>query len=387
MKKWCTLLVILLVISAMLAGCGGGTITQTRTDIKNEASMKEDLSAKSGLFVDGTQITNLTVIKRLTNEEDRTDEVYVSVELDHPGATAVQNYKLNYTKYNEGWMLDSVEEYYNEEYIWDLEPKGGPTPERIESELLQYSANEIQLAEEGLYLYNYATNEYTKTFYYYEYVEGQYALKVYDGKLDGNHYRCLVTAEKDLYGAPTYVCKEVSFLFNAYTYEWDLREVLPLEYHVYENGVPDNWMAVIGVEEITYGEEYSDYIELSEKVIQSYYIDHDFNSVVELMSPYMNVLLGGESDEELIARLQRNSNKYDSISTITPIAMRNEEDLISEKEDIDGFKARYKEAGYDIDEVAAGEFWFVVWKDGEFILEKMDFIFVRTDGELYFLLS
>ena len=98
---------------------------------KNEAGLIEDLLLSDLPLMDGGEITNLSIIKRLTNDDARTDDVYVTIEINYEVATEKRSYHMHYTRYNDGWHIDSTEAYHESDATWDLIPKSEPSGEFI----------------------------------------------------------------------------------------------------------------------------------------------------------------------------------------------------------------------------------------------------------------
>lgn len=104
---------VMLVMAISLVGCG--------KSVKAEKELLEDLVANSEFhMVEDSTASSLTVIKRLTDQENRKDTVYAEISIEHENASATQAYIMHYTCYNDGWRLDSIEQYYGEEVEWKL---------------------------------------------------------------------------------------------------------------------------------------------------------------------------------------------------------------------------------------------------------------------------
>ena len=76
--------------------------------VKNEAEMISDLQAYKGFVSEDIKISNLEVVKRQTNTDKNSDEVYVTVYTDDERFTSTLSLVLRYELYNEGWMLESI---------------------------------------------------------------------------------------------------------------------------------------------------------------------------------------------------------------------------------------------------------------------------------------
>lgn len=81
---------------------------------------------------------------------------------------------MYYTRYNEGWLLDSIEAYYGDEAKWEVMPKRVPTNEQIMEALIARSNEQIKASYEH---YNY--HEELEDVYFFE--EGKYFSEIYTG--------------------------------------------------------------------------------------------------------------------------------------------------------------------------------------------------------------
>lgn len=220
MKRKVLFLIAAFLLAVICSGCGNS--------VKTEGELKKDLTAHSGFFmVDGSEVSELSIIKRLTDEDNKTDTVYVSILIDHPNATENRAYVMNYTLYNEGWILDDVEDYFGDEAVWNISPKGAPSNEQIMEELIAYSNSQIDLEYA-----NYLTlpEELTHT-YFFE--DGKYATKIYSGSFPyPTEYSCTVETDRVFNYAKVYVKQQLYFSFNEFSYEWYLTydEILSLDH-------------------------------------------------------------------------------------------------------------------------------------------------------------
>ena len=111
MKKWIALL-LALVMCLSLCACGGGntgredttkTIDQIIDDLEDAGVPNESMRE--------VEITDLEILKRQTNVDAMQDIIYVTIDGRSDTALFVRSYRLDYKLYNEGWILDSFEEY------------------------------------------------------------------------------------------------------------------------------------------------------------------------------------------------------------------------------------------------------------------------------------
>lgn len=209
MKRKMLIFITAILIAVLFAGCGN--------KVKNEEDLLVDLVADSSFYmVEGSEVTELSIIKRLTDEENKTDKVYVSINIDHEAATATQAYIMYYTCYNEGWLLDDIEEYYGDEVEWTTVPKGAPTNEQIMEALIAYSNSQIDAS----YADQYISEELTHT-YFFE--EGKYATTIYTGEfIAESEYKCIVETERVFEYIEVSETQLLRFAFDYYTYEWYL---------------------------------------------------------------------------------------------------------------------------------------------------------------------
>lgn len=96
-----------------------------------------------------TEINSMEIVKRRTDKSAHLDTVYIKVDYDSENANYVSGYKMEYGLYNEGWILDNVEECY-EDVEWEVHPLRGISQEALLSNYLPTDAviesNEIDLA-------------------------------------------------------------------------------------------------------------------------------------------------------------------------------------------------------------------------------------------------
>lgn len=107
------LFITILLTFVLCTGCSNSV------KIKNEEELLEDLLTNSIFYMseDG-EVSELSIIKRLTDQDDKTDTVYVSIEIEHEVYLEIRAYIMYYTCYNEGWLLEGIEEYNGNEIEW-----------------------------------------------------------------------------------------------------------------------------------------------------------------------------------------------------------------------------------------------------------------------------
>lgn len=118
MKK--ALLGLLIVLMFSLCGCGEKP--KTEEEIPAELQVHPDF-----WNVQEVAIEEFTVIKRQTDEKNKTDKVYVEVTAGNDKVECHLGYCLNYGLYDSGWILDSVSDFSDVEK--KIIPKQGPSEE------------------------------------------------------------------------------------------------------------------------------------------------------------------------------------------------------------------------------------------------------------------
>ena len=149
-KKSLPKLIIISFIIFTLTGCKSGN------QPVNERQLLADINASSTYLTATKQVNfmSIEVEKRITDEDDRLDQVFVFVSGESDDLRCSVAYELRYTLYNEGWMLESVNDRNYE--LWDVKPKKG-VPEEILTEaidpFMQYG-NHPPLTSEGYVPYD-----------------------------------------------------------------------------------------------------------------------------------------------------------------------------------------------------------------------------------------
>lgn len=86
----------------------------------SEDQMEEDLKSEMQSNGSDVSISNLEIEKRITDEDNKTDTVYIWCNVDTPEFTAHQGYILNYILYNDGWEYEDYSTY--DETNWTSKP-------------------------------------------------------------------------------------------------------------------------------------------------------------------------------------------------------------------------------------------------------------------------
>lgn len=228
-------MVLIVLAAILLTGCSskpsqGTDLPEMRTEKEDEETtdnsgdigvseneLLEDLVGNSKFYkVEGSEITELSVIKRLTDEGNRKDTVYVTIKIDHEAASATQAYIMYYTRYNEGWLLDSIEAYYGDEAKWEVMPKRVPTNEQIMEALIARSNEQIKASYEG----SFGSKELKDT-YFFE--EGKYCSEIYTGELVTEYqYNCIVKTTRVFNYVEVQETQILKFVFGSSSYSWSL---------------------------------------------------------------------------------------------------------------------------------------------------------------------
>ena len=217
-------LIIVMFLLVSLVGCGesnisdiAGTEKGKAHGIKTDDELLADLVENPKFYkVEGSKVTGLSVIKRLTDEENRKDTVYVTIKIDHEAASATQAYIMYYTRYNEGWLLDSIEAYYGDEVKWEVRPKGVPTNEQIMEALIAHSNEQIKASYEETFGY-----KELKDTYFFE--EGKYFSEIYTGeRVTEYQYNCIVKTTRVFNYVEVQETQLLKFVFGGSSYSWNL---------------------------------------------------------------------------------------------------------------------------------------------------------------------
>ena len=101
----CFLCIFLILIFVLLSGCSKAA--------KSEREILEDLQSNPVFISGDVEISNYEIIKRQTDVDNRTDMVYITVQTDAPELTSSLTYELKYELYNDGWILESMQRYWD----------------------------------------------------------------------------------------------------------------------------------------------------------------------------------------------------------------------------------------------------------------------------------
>ena len=225
MKKILKIFVLFLVVMLM-SGCG--------SKMKDENELKQDLLSNKDFWIaDGWEVTDFEIIKRLTEKEQGKDTVYVSMKMGNEFYYQTMAYTMYYTEYNEGWLLDSIEQYFGSDFEYVAVPLKVPTHEAIFEEVKSNSDISVRSFFEEHSISS------VRDLYFFE--EGKYTYIVEDevADLEGGSYSCQLVIDRKFELVTVHEVMDVMFNFESYnpdffgwnlvsaeisetTYDWDI---------------------------------------------------------------------------------------------------------------------------------------------------------------------
>ena len=244
-----------LLTGLLLTGCGN--------DVRTEKELQSDLKSHSEFqMAEGGEISDFTIIKRKTDEHNKSDIVYVSVVVDHEMAPETRSYIMTYSEYNEGWMLDRLDVYMQDENDWTVTPKGGPANDTIMEQLIGNSNShlfteaDLQEGAEKAGL-----SDGWENICFFE--DGKYTSEIYDGNLEDFTYKCIVETNRKFNFVEVQEIDELTFEFNKYSYGWDLihYEILDsrAEWNLQENWEVHSGFVTLDWSRTNYAEQWASY--------------------------------------------------------------------------------------------------------------------------------
>ena len=184
----------------LLCGCGskdsGKNINQIAEDFKLYAEKHRECIYER-TFVEGTVYEDFEIIKRLTDEENNTDTVYLKVKLENDETIETKGYMLSYKKYNEGWMLENMQLYKGDDIEYVYEVKDSLSDDKV-LELIKLYSNSVLEAEISEQAFRYES-------YFFE--DGKYTAEVISNDFVEDDVKQSCKGEIQLkreYGALTY---------------------------------------------------------------------------------------------------------------------------------------------------------------------------------------
>ena len=118
MKKLWILICLLLFTALLLSGCGGPKAT-------GDDQIFQDFKALGLEAKHGVTYQSLEVLKRMTNEDAKTDKVWVWVAGSSADVELERGYELTYRLYNDGWKLEDYSSYSAPDRTSRLSPRSG----------------------------------------------------------------------------------------------------------------------------------------------------------------------------------------------------------------------------------------------------------------------
>ena len=102
---------------------------------KSEADIRVDIQKEDRGFSDySLKIKSSTITKRQTNQDDKTDYVWVELTAENDAFTYQAEYELMYVLYNDGWLLEKFKNTAS-----DIIPLSYPTLEEATAEINRYA--------------------------------------------------------------------------------------------------------------------------------------------------------------------------------------------------------------------------------------------------------
>lgn len=115
--------ILLVIIALSLCSCSKGS------HAKSESEILKDISTQDHYFSDyEIKISSSNITKRQTNEDSKTDYIWISIVGEAEDFTYFADYELTYVLYNDGWLLE-----YFDEVDSSYEAKIKPDIKTIES--------------------------------------------------------------------------------------------------------------------------------------------------------------------------------------------------------------------------------------------------------------
>ena len=119
-RVWITLALSLFCLLG-LAGCASAP------KAVGEDVIKKDIACQDDTIYNGEMIlAACTIVKRQTNEDQKTDFVWVDIIAENENCSYIASCKLSYGLYNDGWLLDSYEVLEDA-----IEYRNGPDPDYV----------------------------------------------------------------------------------------------------------------------------------------------------------------------------------------------------------------------------------------------------------------
>lgn len=124
-----------------LCGCGGPKPA-------DEAQVQADVEGYEDYAWMEAETTDFEVVRRQTDEDDKTDVAWTTIHGKTDTYTVTRSYEVRYTLYNEGWELDQIIPWYNEDAPDAMMPVSAPKEEDVRAYV-----ESLDLGEYGSYAY------------------------------------------------------------------------------------------------------------------------------------------------------------------------------------------------------------------------------------------
>ena len=248
MKRLISLITVLILVMITVCGCD-------RVDpVPNEQAMVADLQKQGDLLFGGT-VTEISIIKRLTDTENRTDTVYVVATLDNENHTRQESYVINYVLYNDGWLMETAELYSGNDAVTQVTPKYAPTDEEIMLHIQMESSQEIrffQYTKMEEYGILYDTSSVGEEFF----AEGLYDVEIAEGSLDGLRYETTVVTNRIFEYADVTETANVTLYFDYMYDNWLLSqyivEDLEIDWNLEGSWQSPNYVLSVEISDVTH---------------------------------------------------------------------------------------------------------------------------------------
>lgn len=186
------LILLLGMLMMLLTGCG--------VQEKSESEIMEDLQNHPDFYSkQNVMIEEFKIEKRQTDKEYKTDKVYTTVIASNDEIECHLGYYLEYELYNEGWILDNVKSYMEND--WYFVPKKEAGQDMADQEIAECSYSDYKYIdknvnlEEGYCSYQYECyDQYLLCEQMFE-VEISYDFSENEGKWYGNRPEVVKVSE------------------------------------------------------------------------------------------------------------------------------------------------------------------------------------------------
>lgn len=147
-KLFGAVLLLFVAMITLLSGC--------TEKAKSEKEVIADLQTSEWFISEDFEIDSYEIIKRQTDFDKKSDVVYLTVSVDEPEINCELSYIMQYTLYNEGWLLENVQKYADG--IWRID---GLTEDQLISDTV---TNDSYFQEWEMFAVEAKTNDETYTF-------------------------------------------------------------------------------------------------------------------------------------------------------------------------------------------------------------------------------